>query len=173
MRRARIRGEGIERALACIPPRIRERLGCDFFIGADPVFAGLHDYDEVDQTVNGIQRERSYRNTPHACYEHHTIDKTVTVVLPLQFDVAPPTVIHELGHVLDWGLGQEHEAYPVTPYATYNRQEAFAEAFAAWLMPEHWRGELHDIWFQYYLGARDRLLEHGQETIALFEELGS
>lgn len=46
-----------------------------------------------------------------------------------------PVLVHELGHVLDETLGFTTHADPVSWYARGDRQEAFAEAFTAWLIP--------------------------------------
>jgi hypothetical protein len=43
--------------------------------------------------------------------------------------------VHELGHVLDESLGFTVAAEPVTWYTRDNRAEAFAKAFASWLIP--------------------------------------
>lgn len=124
--------ESVGRALDVVPSRVLERLtGVQFFLGADPVLAGLTLWD---YTGDG----RSYRDTAHVLYDFHqhhrpADDRPVTVVIP---ELEPPeVVVHELGHALDHALGFSHEARPVTAYAATNRHEAFAEAFTAWLWP--------------------------------------
>lgn len=121
--------EAVSHAFTWVPARVLELAGCDIFCG-DPVFAGLH---RIERTLGG----RSYRDTAHVCYPHHVADRRVTMVLP---DVPPwYTVIHELGHALDWHVsersGQRLTFRPVTAYARTDRMEAFAEAFCAWFWP--------------------------------------
>lgn len=140
-------------ALATVPVRIRDRLAhVRFVCGVDPIFAGIHDFA---QSADG----RSYRTTAHCCYPSHLIGpadrRTTTVVLPT---VVPPYVIvHELGHALDHVVGFSHNARPVTAYARTNRQEAFAEAFTAWL---------------YHYGDQD-IARSDKATLALFSELAA
>src|SRR5215207_6344556 len=121
--------EAIGDALEYVPWRMREIAVFDGFCG-DALFAGLH---RIEVTPDG----RSYRGTAHACFPTHVADKRMTLVFP-----EPPawyTVIHELGHALDWALteraGRALTFSPVTEYARTNRWEAFAEAFAAWFWP--------------------------------------
>lgn len=144
----------IDQALALIPPRIRERVRCDFLTGADAVFAGLHEYE---RTEDG----RSYRDTAHA-YEHHTADKTLTVVLP--DDETIITVVHELGHVLDANIHWNRPTpKPVSDYAETDRYEAFAEAFSLWIAPSEF--------IERDPSARPEVLAQDEQTRALFEEL--
>jgi hypothetical protein len=130
--RRQAEAEVIGFALSLLPERIRRRVGgVDFLTGVDPLFAGLHRYEEV---IDG----RSYRDTPHVAYEVHQAHlsaarRRTTVVLPVR--VHQRTVVHELGHVLDWQLGFAHEADPASWYGESNRYEAFAEAFLSWVCP--------------------------------------
>jgi len=113
-------------AFNLLPIRVADMLKCvHFFTGTDPVYAGLHRYDDTDDN-------RSYRSTAHVSYPWHAINKReqTTIVLPLLDDAKPYVIIHELGHCLDEILGFEHEALPVNKYAKTHRTEAFAEAFA-------------------------------------------
>jgi hypothetical protein len=64
-------------------------------------------------------------------------ERHITVVLPGLKPVR--VIIHELGHVLDWFLGLRHSVRPITDYAETNREEAFAEAFTAWVGPPEYR----------------------------------
>lgn len=128
-------------ALQAIPAAIRERLsGVSFFCGADPVFAGLHSYEDTED-------DRSYRDTGHCLYPFHQLhrpadDRPTTIVLPV---VEPPKyVVHEIGHAVDELTGFTHLARPVTKYAKTNRREAFAEAFTAWLWPGYIRWVIDD-----------------------------
>lgn len=123
-------GETIGKALSLYPTPLRERLaGTHFLTDTDPVFAGLHCYGD---TTDG----RSYKETAHAVYPFHQehrprCHRTPTVVLPVRPSLC--TVVHELAHVLDWHLGFDHVAKPVTEYAKTNRSEAFAEAVTSWI----------------------------------------
>ena len=119
--------EAIQAAHRIIPNSILNRLHFDYFIGADPIYAGISDYEK---TTDG----RSYRDTACVMYPWHfrlTKEKT-TIVIPKER--TPRTIIHEIGHVIDEYLGFEHIAVPVTEYAKTDRYEAFAEAFTAWLL---------------------------------------
>lgn len=118
-----VRDGAIGAALAIIPPHLHERVACDMFIGASPVFAGVFPHAT---TTDG----RSYHVTACCAYEHHTIDRRVTVCLPR--NDSPSVIVHEFGHVLHGGLGWEPVCTPVTRYAQRNTMEAFAEAFTAW-----------------------------------------
>lgn len=124
--------EVIGAAYDLIPVGLHRMIRPDFFCGADPVFAGLHDYHD---TSDG----RSYRNVAQCVYEHNqkrTLPKSlrrVTIVLPSERDVS--VVVHEMGHVLHEEVGFEWRAAPVTWYAETDRFEAFAEAFTSWLVP--------------------------------------
>src|SRR5215216_5552196 len=126
-------GELIALARRQIPKRIDERLDPYWFCGTDPVFAGLHAHVDADDG-------RSYRDTAHVSYTHNMLGprdrRHTTVVLPerpgrgLNWFV----VVHELGHVLHERLGWKPSAAPVSAYAARDHWEAFAEAFAYWVV---------------------------------------
>lgn len=121
----------IEAATSAMPAGIRDLVRPHFLCGVDPVFAGLHEYGDASYG-------RSYREIAHVAYPVHQYgrpraDRRTTVVLPRLVKVE--ACIHELGHVLDERLGFQHCAQPVTWYAEDNRAEAFAEAFASWVLP--------------------------------------
>lgn len=148
--------EVIGHAFTLIPPRIADMLsGVQFVCGVDPVFAGLHDYDDMDD-------DRSYRRTAHCCYPFHLTrpasDRVTTVMIPTLRDADPKVVVHELGHALDWRIGRKHMAQPTTWYAETNRMEAFAEAFSTLLIDGY--------------GDSD-VLQQDKATLALFETLAS
>jgi len=106
-----------------ISPTICQLLeGIHFFVGTDPIYAGLHNYIDTEDG-------RSLRNTAHCCYPWNMIDKKPVIVLPEI--TTPDIVVHELGHYLDFLLGFRHNAIPINEYAKTNRREAFAEAFTA------------------------------------------
>jgi len=122
--------------LGAIPDRIVRLVGpFDLFIGADPVFAGLHPHET---TVDG----RSYRHTPHALYPVHlrhlgAAFAAPRIVLPAEYPWPfPVVVIHEFGHVLDWRLRFDWSAEVTSVYSRTNRHEAFAEAFVSWMWDE-------------------------------------
>jgi len=127
--------ETIAAALELYPPGLRELVAdVDFLTGTDPLFAGLHDYADTDDG-------RSYRSTAHVAYPWHVLGprarRRTTVVLPTPSSLR--TVVHELGHVLDWQLAFSHAAAPVSWYAGTNRCEAMAEAVTSWLIPGYAR----------------------------------
>lgn len=128
--------EAIGWSLDLIPAPLRALIGFDVFCGCDPVFAGLHSY--LDASFN-----RSYRSIAHTCYPYHIAGpahrRRITLVLPRRSEAEPSTIIHELGHVLDFHLGMQHESEPVSGYAKVDRGEAFAEAFTSWLIPGYAR----------------------------------
>lgn len=143
-------GEGLRR----LPAGMRRRLAhVRFVCGVDPVFAGLHAYNESHQGA--------YRDVAHCCYPFNLLGprdrRVTTVVLPTLDAAEPATVVHELGHALHHLVGFNHTAVPVTEYAETDRYEAFAEALVAWT---HWYG--------------DRDVAHADgPTLALFEELST
>ncbi len=154
--------EPLAAAFEFLPRGLADRLeGVHFFAGTDPLFAGLHMTASTDDG-------RSYRDTAHVLYparlKRPAADRFTTVAIPAWTGPAwwwPAMVVHELGHVLDWQLSFTHHAEPVTSYARTNRQEAFAEAFAAWVLPfGHGYGD-----------AKDRLYDTDRRTVALFDGL--
>ena len=118
----------IQRAHSCIPDSILNRLHFDYFTNTDPIYAGLFTGED---TGDG----RSYRNCACVMYPYHfncSSQNKTTIVIP---EIIPwQYVVHEIGHVLDEYLGFSVNAVPVSKYARRNRQEAFAEAFTAWLI---------------------------------------
>lgn len=130
--------EKINAALLLLPNSIVNEInkhGVHFFTGCDPIFAGLHNFEVVDDG-------RSYRNTAHTMYpyhlEHRPIDERVsTIVLPdLSITWCPiETIIHELGHVLHYIIGYEYQVEPVNEYAEKNALEAFAMSFETLFCP--------------------------------------
>lgn len=130
--------ESISAALAVVPSRLHRYLQCDFFCGADPVFAGLHTYTVTDFG-------NAYSSVPHTVYVHNQAHLTAshrvtTIVLPGVY--IPGWIIHELGHVLHERVGWPLTS-PVTAYGHSNGYEAFAEAFTSWLVPG-WGGRPDD-----------------------------
>ncbi len=118
--------EAIQYAHSIIPDSILSRLHFDYLIGCDPVYTGL--FRDV-ATSDG----RSYRETACVAYPFHQLvsNPKTTIIIPKT--LCPTYIVHEIGHVLDEYFNFKHTAIPVTDYAKTNRQEAFAEAFTAWL----------------------------------------
>lgn len=158
-------------SLGFIPPNIMRLVAhVQWFIGADPNFAGLLNLDHFPDG-------RSPKDTASCWYAHHfdhrpATDRVTTIMLPLADDVYPKTVVHELGHALHEALGWDHEALPVSWYAKTDRWEAFAEAFTAWIMPPM-LGDLGAHWDEHYGPARDLLYRDDPATVALFESLAA
>lgn len=152
----------IEAAYQHIPPGLHRLIRPHFLCATDPLLAGLHLFEDA---IYG----QSYRDVAHCVYEFHQFSlsrarRHVTVVLPYRrYVFKPSVVVHELGHVLHDALDFDHDALPVTMYANTTRFEAFAEAFAAWVMP----------FGHGYGAAKDRLYDHDRATVALFEELAA
>lgn len=133
-----------------LPPSILRFAQPDYLCGVDPLFAGLHRFEVASYG-------RTYRDTAHVVYPLHQehmvrANRATTVVLPTVPAVGD--LVHELGHVVHERLAFEHEAAPLTWYARTNHYEAFAEAFASWLMPGY--------------GPRP-----DDRTVALFESLAA
>ncbi len=148
--------ELISYAISAIPPNIMEIIKpVHFFTGIDPFYAGLERGDEIDPSDG-----KSWKNTMHylpiECQLHLPKSyRCPTIVLP--FLSSPGDVVHELGHALDvktmWYKYQTVIA-PVTEYAKTSPDEAFAEAFGAWLFWDY--GSLREL---------------DEETISLFRML--
>jgi len=132
----------------------------EFVVGVDPVFAGLHSFDD---TADDLADDRSFRNVSHCCYPWN-IDgpadrRCTTIVLaPGEYNMSVPTIVHELGHALHCQMGFSHAPEPVTDYAETNRYEAFAEAFTTYLF--------------YGYGDED-VLNGDHSTLRLFEGLAA
>lgn len=149
--------ELINYAISAVPPKIIELIKpFHFFTGTDPYYAGLETGDD-----NIPNDGRSYKTTMHylpiECQLHlPRYARVPTIVIPLP-DEAPGDIVHELGHILDdrtmWYTYQT-DCLPVTEYAKTCFEEAFAEAFGAWLF--------HDY-------GNDREID--EETLALFQRL--
>lgn len=154
--------EAIAAALDLIPSPIADRLrGVDFLTWTSPTFAGLHAYRDTDDA-------RSYEIVGHVAYPFHQLglcraQRATTIVLPTEHTFRVPCIVHEFGHVLDEQLRFEASSAPVTRYAQTNRNEAFAEAFAAWVLP----------FGHGYGAAKDRLYDRDARTVDLFESLAA
>lgn len=113
-----------------------EYLHFDVLTGTDPVWAGLHGYRD---TGDG----RSYSSTAHVAYPFHQrlvkAQQAPTIVLPDPRPELPRTLVHEIGHVVDFHMGFGVMLPAITRYAQTNRREAFAVAFTAWVYPSYAR----------------------------------
>ncbi len=121
--------EAIGRAIELMPMVVE----CDWFTGADPVFAGLNTFGA------DVADGRSYRDTAHMLAPYWSIDRRTSIVLPGRArdnKDAVRVVVHEMGHVVDEMLGRTRDTVPISSYAHVNRGESFAEAFAGWLVPD-------------------------------------
>lgn len=134
--------EAIEHARLLIPEPIRERVAhAHFLTGISPNYVGQHNYRFTE--TPGTEGD-TYDRLAHAGAVIHQMHlpasrRHPTVVMPLPFREQQrvywndpglaQTIVHELGHILDFSLRWRPEMTPVTKYATANRREAFAEAF--------------------------------------------
>lgn len=121
--------EALASALFRLPPAIRwlgQRV--DLFT-ADPIFTGLHSWEE---TGDG----RFYRQTTHVLFEEHSPDQRTTLVFPAE-DPSLATMVHELAHALDDQLGVRLKVPVTTLYAERNHFEAFAEWVCVWTCEEY------------------------------------
>jgi hypothetical protein len=134
MERITARLDAIGLALARLTPRLRELAACDFVVGADPGWIGLHRWTHS----NGVVLADS-AHVAWCCHQAHLPrgDRVPTVVLPDHEYVTVAVVLHELGHVIDERIGfNRHDPDPVSMWARVNRYEAFAEAFELWIAPD-------------------------------------
>lgn len=140
----------IEAAYDRIPQPLHPMVQADFLCGADPLFVGLHQFQDASYG-------RSYSSTMHVAYPFHQMGlakchRRTTVVIPeAAKTVWVEHVVHELGHVLHESLEFEHDASPVSWYGETNRYEAFAEAFTSWLIPGY--GKVPDARTRAYFEA--------------------
>ena len=134
-----IPAQAIGQALELIPARLRNLTGCEFVVGVNPVFAGIHCYGD-EYAPEG----HTYGDIAHCVQDIHqwlrpASDRTTKIILPshrgYQWDTwaGVHTVVHELGHVVHYNTEPSWAADPVSDYAHTNHMEAFAEAFAAWV----------------------------------------
>lgn len=165
------------------PGPLRSLLETADFFCADPIFAGIGEYDghEYEGSATAQDRDpRSHRVTPHylASYWQMNRPKTErrgTIVLPPggSQSLLPSTVLHELGHHLDSSLAERvgppcwwnwslsmWSPNPINDYARTAPSEAFACAFTEWARLGH---VVHDE-------ETDRLLSD-ERTVALFRAL--
>ena len=158
--------EAFSMALGLLPGDLRRRLENVSLFEGDPVFAGLHHFQEASFG-------RSYRDTAHVAYPFHQPHlpadrRETTLVFPEARSRDPwsavGTLVHELGHVLDEQTGFSLAVPGVTEYGETDRYEAVAEAFQVWVwgpQPTVYEGR-HDPY---------TALRSDGRAIALFEEL--
>lgn len=138
----------IAEAYRRLPVGIAQRVShVQFVCGVDPVFVGLHRYEDcraVQHCVYGYLLDRP------------AVDRRTTICLPFHSD-DPADVVHELGHALHEVVRWELDAAPVSEYARTDRYEAFAEALVA---------------HTHFYGDQD-VLASDLATLALFDELAA
>lgn len=149
--------EAIGVAHQLIPKSMSRFLHCDYAVGVDPLFSGVHEYTALQHFP-----EKSYSQVSHLVLpwnfrkETPASQRIPTVVLPgpVWDTYHPPwgvvrSVVHELGHLIDFRTRYDLEGiYPVSEYANIDRGEAFAEAFASWV----WGEEVVDQEKQFFEG---------------------
>jgi hypothetical protein len=133
--------EAIGHAMGLIPEPIRDRLKPRFLTGIGPGFVGLHDAGNLPDWAGS---QWTYNDSAHAGDIRHQTNlpkdkRRPTVVLPRPYREMcklywndpglTNTIIHELGHILDFGMKERPAVRAVSAYATNNQSEAFAEAF--------------------------------------------
>lgn len=138
----------VQPALQELSPTLRELAACDYVLGVDPVFIGLHRFSECDDG-------RRFAETAHCCWPEHAIRprERSTVVLPSRAEAwgaagavgrAQIVLEHEHFHVIDQAVWErtgrwiaDHVELPtVCDYAARNKWERFACAGQRYLYPE-------------------------------------
>jgi len=140
--------EAVRPALAELSPSLQELAHCDYVLGADPIFIGLHAYEDCGDG-------RTRRQTAHACWPHPfhlRKGEPPTVVLPSsREDIAAGSVSraqitleHEHFHIIDWAVFSRTGKWVadwvdlpvVSDYAARDKQERFACAGQRYIFPE-------------------------------------
>jgi hypothetical protein len=136
--------ELVGRAMRYVPESLVDLAPVDWFLGSDPVFAGLHCFET--NTATGV----SYRDrVGHYVHEDHQTHRprdvrVPTIVLPAVdhhfYDHYAwwliAWVLHEFGHAVQFASERNLRltwwADPITDYAKTSHHEAYADAFADW-----------------------------------------
>jgi hypothetical protein len=138
----------VQPALQELSPALRKLAACDYVLGVDPVFIGLHRFADCEDG-------RSYAETAHCCWPEHAAHsrERTTGVLPSvaaewgaagSVGRAQLTLEHEHFHVIDHAVfgatgrwAADHVELPtVSEYAARDKWERFACAGQRYLYPE-------------------------------------
>lgn len=142
--------EAVDPALRELSPVLREMVRCDWLLGVDPGFVGLHAYDKC-----GSGDGRTYADTPHCAWAapfHLRKGEPTTVILPKIGDLADRlggisraqcVLEHEHWHVIDFEvylrtgkwIAEWVDLPVVSDYAARNMHERFACAGQCSLYP--------------------------------------
>ncbi len=153
----------IKDAIGLLPVSVKPYLeSVDFVFDYTPGYIGSH--FEKSKDIYG----RSYRDTCHCSFRHHTNDEQTTIFLFSKYDSCKKylnVIWHEIGHTiwerlefidLDW--------IPITQYEKdVGFSETFACSFTRWLYPDN---EL-DVW----KGNQELQRKYDIRPIEYFNEL--
>jgi hypothetical protein len=149
--------EAVGAALRHVPESLQRMAPVDWFLGSDPVAAGLHVW-EVSSLAGKSYRDEVGHYVGIAQQEHRPrCVRAPTIVLPSVdrrlYETGERSlrllgwILHEYGHAVqdasEWGRRTTWVADPVSAYAQTNHHEAFAEAFADWRLPGCRFGHVH------------------------------
>lgn len=133
---------------------------------------------EKDASLDGtIPRGRKTTDGSLSCENPHFNEEMNAVILFAKDVCTEPgsfnMLFHEMGHALDWCLGNRHGyiscklncGTPLDSHAAMNCREQFAQAFEAWLRAE---GTQAHSEFEH---TRSKVLKKAPELFRLFERL--
>ena len=154
----------IKDAIGLLPVKVKPYLETvDFVFDYTPGYIGAH-YDKGTDKLG-----RSYYNTCHCCFRHHTTDKQTTIFLFSKGINGYKTVLdviwHEIAHAL-WERLEfvDLEWIPITDYEiNIGFAETFACSFTRWLYPDNKK----DIW----KGNQELQRKYDKRPIEFFNNL--
>lgn len=137
--------ELVGRAMLYVPTGLLDLVQVDWFLGSDPVFAGLHRFDK---SATGVALHGAGA-APHYAYAETQLHRpraarVPTIVFPAVdhhwYDHHAwwliHAVLHEFGHAVqdasEANLRTTWWADPVSEYAKTSHREAYADAFSDW-----------------------------------------